>query len=1664
MSSAKEDVMESLLKEIDFEMEYTIGSLKSSKQIDSASDTKRFSIPLQDIGDETMEMLVSHNTKRNIVINNNTSVLQSPIRSHSRVTSISSTTSPIMVLSEIPILSPTKEKHRIPVEDPSVFSAATVSASSAYEEYSSDMTSPNEDELTKHNYNSTKEYYSSAKLDTNNINMTHNSNSFIIENPYSKKHLHQNSITVVPYGSEKQPSTNNMFPSPAASAHTTPSHTVSPPTASPPYKLDNTTIEDFVSATDHQSTIDSVPDISISSVNKNDTTELICDDTEKQLNYTLEKRITKDSNTLQSISHILHSTSIDKTSTTINSYNDDNNNDDDHNNNNNNNNMPNKAFQSDKSFETAELASHQNIEIRNNTISSNAESEDLSAELADNSGNSVDDDDEDGSNDLHLIQTQSDNESKHDFDKIIDDSIGQIDDHFKIPLTNNGGNLARDASLLSSVDDLEQSTNDIILGRGTKISSIHKSSSNSTSHSLANSLANINAASTTVSIQNIDTDIENDHDNSIIPDSLELHQTSEQHEDSPVSQDVAMMNDSQIFRHDDRESSTNIIELSAQQDSRSINIQYVHDNPKYNDVRSINNDYSPSPSPQYSPSPSPRFSTSATLQYSNVNNDIISSPMTKASTTIVPIINNKSSSIDMNSSLTTNSIDNFQNFEIASQDSTNIANNNNMAEQVSQNEDIISKESNLSGNSLNLINSTETFDNIQDTETEESDQSSETESNDIESKTNTLEHSLQPMPSVIAQSLTEQSEDQIEEQYFDTSSQIGDLVDDKIELPKKSASIIPTLPPLPKFDSLFVDDPFGDSIDYSRDSIDITKANKPSNYLSIWHMQDDISKAANFTTTSPAVSDNSQFSHRSISTCSTKSSASCVTNTSGNFRFRPRVVSRSRIYNPSYQPEISYGFDLDDMNDNNSSNTDFERRQIQKDYKRKITPIRVKTLQSKRISSTSSNRDNNAMEFPSIWKIADEENIEKKTNISNSTIMNYSIIKLNDLKEQEEADNVQDDLHAEINDDANDTIQKNSSYLVENLHSEIVTDEDINVVGEQSVQSKSKYIPETIGDSELLPTLPLVDDTAEFDALLGQLDDSSNSDKSFSSITTKNRQSSYNIWNEKSIQNTSIEKLPHVSNDVLNDLLDFNGSTTDDSINIEKSLNRANGHGSLKTPIKDVSIGQGLNINGFNAVEADEVSDEDISIVQEVFTHDTIPVIQVLDETPKEKTIHCSNPFKVTNNPISPKPEENSSDGCISKTSGLSLNEDYYAKSSQVDILPNEYVSKALVTSHSTEFNDLTVTTINKLPTPEQINPLSDKGNLYLTISNIKNFTLVGAQGRTASYAIEFDNGQNVIQTEWEPIPQNGIIEINKEFELVLEPGVKRFIITLKCRYNKQTHEMVEILDKIPISKKYPFSKQQYKFERRYTKRQTDHDEWEYLFAQDGSFARCEIELTNEFLNLVKFNNSEFNMEMNNNWARIPPKSRTSPPQDKVNIYDLPRRRPYKVADLKFAGCYLERTSKDERFPRSIKYAKTIVEKYRCQQRIFKTGYLLQEGGDVTANIQRKYFKLQGTSLVGYHEVTRTANIIINLLKVSKVLNSDDVAQEEGRNFTNTVLFGDCVQLVFEDGEAITLNTEGRQANGKNDWYDKLKEIVSLNICHQPWVKQFSEFSRMTDI
>ncbi|CAI4043962.1 Bud4p SKDI_10G2910 [Saccharomyces kudriavzevii IFO 1802] len=858
----------------------------------------------------------------------------------------------------------------------------------------------------------------------------------------------------------------------------------------------------------------------------------------------------------------------------------------------------------------------------------------------------------------------------------------------------------------------------------------------------------------------------------------------------------------------------------------------------------------------------------------------------------------------------------------------------------------------------------------------------------------------------------------------DKDEEKNDGTEDKNIREEEEGEQVPLLPPLPRLEAIQFSEPFTDENDTSSDSIDLTRSMKPSDYISIWHIQEEEIKS-----TSPESVANSQFSQQSSMT-NASTIGSKKENDSTTFTFKPRIVSRSRIYNPKNRaPSLNY-YDSDNYI---LSNGEWNA----------LDPMRRNTLISKKIQD---NIRTQKKLTPSI-----RPNI-MKLHIENSDFQNY-------IFEEEQLQETEDVL---LNEHASEQDITTNIYSVE---------QDLSTNTQNEPEISTREI-ENAGDitfnkNDLLSLSVDEELGQDFANFLDALDhDSTSFNHALDDVTGSNRDSSKKSFNSLWENNYELKPPPSIRNqsispDVLQILLKSD-SENDSGLENDKeegiSAPRTGlGIGTLKTPVKDVSIALAASIRGYEASFSDtDFHPEDTanSAAMTLNMFDSFEENSITPCTPTRSISpikrHISSPFKVIK--------------AGNKQNGDEINvksEEEVESVKRIDVGSLKPVTPPPLTQTKEE-----VGTQLQESDDDVEEDFPDMGTLYLTVKGISTLSLYGTKSHRATYAIVFDNGENVIQTPWEALPYDGNIRINKEFELPInfvmnsesssaiskENNYKKCVVTLKCKYRRPQHELVEVVDKVPVGKSF-FGKTKYKFEKKYVQEKAKQDDWDFLFAQDGSFASCEIEIDDEFLNKVAFSNKRTRYDMINKWSRIADNIHTS-----KKLYELPRRAPHRVASLDVEACFLQRTAALEQFPKKLTLVNRIVSKYKLQQDIHKEGYLLQDGGDLKGTIENRLFKLHGSQLSGYHEISGKAKIDINLLKVTKVLRNEDIETDNDgqRNFTDWVLFNECFQLVFDDGERITFNAECSKEE-KNSWYNKLKEVIDLNAFHQPWVKKLGE-------
>lgn len=330
---------------------------------------------------------------------------------------------------------------------------------------------------------------------------------------------------------------------------------------------------------------------------------------------------------------------------------------------------------------------------------------------------------------------------------------------------------------------------------------------------------------------------------------------------------------------------------------------------------------------------------------------------------------------------------------------------------------------------------------------------------------------------------------------------------------------------------------------------------------------------------------------------------------------------------------------------------------------------------------------------------------------------------------------------------------------------------------------------------------------------------------------------------------------------------------------------------------------------------------------------------------------------------------------------------------------------------------------------------LIDRGKIYFKFTGLKNLHLTNYKARNTELMIVMVNKltkDKYTILNWNKINSNKFINIDKDISFNIPntmTDMSNWQVKIYLRYDRITKNTTESTRKIPLKKKSFFHKTKYTLETIIIDKDVENNDWDKILDSKGQFGLGKFHDTLLNDNKKKF----FNITLQNEWSS--------------------GRQPYTVATIQLQTQFLPRSSNDEVFPHHLSMIDRIVSKLQYQQNLTMSGYLLQRNGDIANGmLVRRYFKLNGTKLVGYHEMTNTPQIEINLLNVDSITDPNMV--NNLRNFTNvtdTILLGDTIQLQFCDGETLKLTCCD---NLIEQWHRTIMNVITLNMSHQPWVKK----------
>lgn len=245
-------------------------------------------------------------------------------------------------------------------------------------------------------------------------------------------------------------------------------------------------------------------------------------------------------------------------------------------------------------------------------------------------------------------------------------------------------------------------------------------------------------------------------------------------------------------------------------------------------------------------------------------------------------------------------------------------------------------------------------------------------------------------------------------------------------------------------------------------------------------------------------------------------------------------------------------------------------------------------------------------------------------------------------------------------------------------------------------------------------------------------------------------------------------------------------------------------------------------------------------------------------------------------------------------------------------------------------------------------------------------------------------------------------------------------------------------------------------------KPQTPYELYKTIAGRDGSFARSYISLK-DFEQHAYGRPYTCDVPCFNEWAvdAASVKSKKG-----VQLVQQARKPPYKIGKLELQLFFVPRprgcTDKD--MPKSMNAAIRELKEADAVVNRTHEGVLSQQGGDCPF-WRRRYFKLAGSVLTAYHEVTHQPRATIKLEKAAKLIydrNSlvDPTVQGPGKSRRKSgfseeeegfMFVDEGFRIRFSNGEAIDFYADSKQE--KSDWIAVLSETIGRVSESRGWTQ-----------
>ncbi|KAL1955099.1 hypothetical protein VTO42DRAFT_9033 [Malbranchea cinnamomea] len=371
-----------------------------------------------------------------------------------------------------------------------------------------------------------------------------------------------------------------------------------------------------------------------------------------------------------------------------------------------------------------------------------------------------------------------------------------------------------------------------------------------------------------------------------------------------------------------------------------------------------------------------------------------------------------------------------------------------------------------------------------------------------------------------------------------------------------------------------------------------------------------------------------------------------------------------------------------------------------------------------------------------------------------------------------------------------------------------------------------------------------------------------------------------------------------------------------------------------------------------------------------------------------------------------------------------------------------------------------------------------ERGRLFVKVVGVKNLDLPLPRSERSYFSLTLDNGIHCVTTSWLELGKSA--PIGQEFELVVLNDLE-FQLTLQMKLDPpklpkvqpaspqvkpQKPQKTSAFSRVFVSPKKRREmelKQQMEAQKQQKADEMNQainlDPWHQvrnLVAKDGSFARAYVSLA-EYESRAYGRPLSVDVACFNEWAveEVTNSVKSKRGAAATTGPAVQRRPPYHIGYLELQLLYVPKPkgATDDDMPKSMNACiREMREADNAATRSWE-GFLSQQGGDCPY-WRRRYFKLQGTKLTAYHEITRQPRATINLSKAVKLVDDKSILtqketsaknggrrksafaeEEEGYMFVE-----EGFRIRFANGECIDFYADS--ASDKEGWMKVLGETI----------------------